>query len=82
MESERAFINDYGLYDPQFEHESCGVGLIVRLSGEKSQQIVCDALGILNRMSHRGARGADPDTGDGAGILTQIPHNFFSFECE
>jgi glutamate synthase (ferredoxin) len=81
MESQQAFIDDYGLYDPQFEHDSCGVGLIADIHGRKSHKIVDDCLKILVRMNHRGARGAEENTGDGAGILTQIPHKFFVDEC-
>ncbi len=65
-----------GLYDPQFEHDACGLGLIANIKGEQSHQIVQDALQILLNLDHRGAIGADPDTGDGAGILLQIPDKF------
>ncbi len=65
-----------GLYDPQFEHDACGLGLITHIKGEQSHQIVQDALQILLNLDHRGAIGADPDTGDGAGILLQIPDKF------
>ena len=83
MESRLTFSNaSYGLYDPQFEHDSCGVGLIADISGRKSHRIVQDSLSILCRMNHRGARGAEENTGDGAGVLTQIPHKFFLRECE
>ncbi|MFA4906458.1 MAG: glutamate synthase central domain-containing protein, partial [Candidatus Margulisiibacteriota bacterium] len=67
-----------GLYDPQFEHDSCGVGFVVNIRGEPSHQIVEQGLGVLRRLAHRGAVGADPKTGDGAGILVQIPHDFFN----
>src|SRR5258708_17105984 len=70
-----------GLYEPQFEHESCGVGFVANISGGKSHKIVKDSLTILENMSHRGARGAEENSGDGAGILTQIPHNFFKRDC-
>src|SRR3569833_2637240 len=66
-----------GLYDPALEKESCGVGFIANIKGEKSHQIVADALSILCNLEHRGAVGADPRFGDGAGILVQIPHAFF-----
>ncbi len=82
MQESRTFTDDYGLYDPQFEHDSCGVGLIADIAGRRSHQIVDDCLNILTRMEHRGARGAEENTGDGAGILTQIPNKFFSRECE
>ncbi|MGC8765182.1 MAG: glutamate synthase large subunit [Brevinematia bacterium] len=71
-----------GLYHPEFEHDSCGVGFICNIKGEKSHRIVTEALEILKRLSHRGATGAEPDTGDGAGILIQIPDRFFRYECE
>ena len=65
-----------GLYDPQFEHDACGVGFIVQIKGQPSHAIVEDALTILCNLDHRGAVGAEPNTGDGAGILFQIPHGF------
>jgi glutamate synthase (ferredoxin) len=65
-----------GLYDPQFEHDACGVGFIVHMKGEKSHAIVEQALTILLNLDHRGACGAETNTGDGAGILMQIPHKF------
>lgn len=67
-----------GLYDPQFEHDACGVGFIVHMKGQKSHSIVEDALTILVNLDHRGAVGADPDSGDGAGILIQVPHGFLA----
>src|SRR5690242_10854520 len=67
-----------GLYDPAFDKDSCGVGFIADIKGRKSHQIVSDALTILLNLEHRGAVGADPRAGDGAGILTQIPHKFFA----
>jgi glutamate synthase (NADPH) large chain len=66
-----------GLYVPQLEKDSCGTGLIANLHGEKSHQLVEDALTMLYNMEHRGACGCEPNTGDGAGVLTQIPHDFF-----
>jgi len=66
-----------GLYDPALEKDSCGVGFIANIKGKKSRQIVADALSILCNLEHRGAVGADPRFGDGAGILVQIPHAFF-----
>lgn len=72
-------LNDeYGLYDPQFEHDSCGVGLVADIYGRPTHKIVQDSLNILVRLNHRGARGAEENSGDGAGILTQIPHKFLS----
>src|SRR6202045_3652147 len=67
-----------GLYDPGLEKDSCGVGFIANIKGKKSHQIVCDAIKILCNLEHRGAVGADPRAGDGAGILVQIPHAFFA----
>src|SRR6476659_8491089 len=67
-----------GLYDPARDKDSCGVGFIANIKGQKSHQIVEDALTILLNLEHRGAVGADPRAGDGAGILTQIPHKFFA----
>src|SRR3974390_1983152 len=67
-----------GLYDPALDKDSCGVGFIADIKGRKSHQIVSDALTILLNLEHRGAVGADPRAGDGAGILTQIPHKFFA----
>src|SRR5213592_1794569 len=66
-----------GLYDPSLEKDSCGVGFIANIKGRKSHQIVSDAMNILCNLEHRGAVGADPRAGDGAGILVQIPHAFF-----
>lgn len=70
-----------GLYDPSFEHDSCGVGFIANIKGVKSRSIVADALTVLQNLEHRGACGCEPETGDGAGILIQIPHGFFSKQC-
>ena len=70
----------WGLYEPSTEHDACGVGFIAHVRGEKSRAIVDDALEILRRLAHRGATGADEDTGDGAGILLQLPHRFFKAE--
>src|ERR1051325_10963822 len=67
-----------GLYDPALEKDSCGVGFIANIKGKKSHQIVEDAINILCNLEHRGAVGADPRAGDGAGILVQIPHAFFA----
>ena len=70
------FPNRQGLYDPENEHDACGVGLLVNIRGTKSHQIVEKGLQVLEHMIHRGAEGADPKTGDGAGIMVQIPHEF------
>ncbi len=66
-----------GLYDPAFEHDNCGVGFVVNIKGAKSHETVRDGLKVLENLAHRGATGADLNTGDGAGILVQIPDNFF-----
>jgi glutamate synthase (NADPH/NADH) large chain len=65
-----------GLYDPANEHSSCGVGFVAHIEGQKSHKIVRDALQVLENLTHRGACGCDPLTGDGAGILIQMPHAF------
>ena len=65
-----------GLYDPQFEHENCGMGFIVNLKGKKSHDIVKGALEICVNLAHRGGCGCDPITGDGAGIFIQLPDKF------
>jgi glutamate synthase (ferredoxin) len=65
-----------GLYDPQFEHDACGVGFVVNMKGRQSHQLVTDALQILLNLDHRGACGCEANTGDGAGILMQTPHEF------
>ncbi len=70
-----------GLYDPQFEHDACGLGFVVNMKGKKSHQMVSDALKILVNLDHRGACGCEANTGDGAGILIQIPHDFFVTEA-
>lgn len=71
-----------GLYDPQNEHENCGIGLIVDMKGRKSHDIVQGALEICVNLDHRGGCGCDPITGDGAGIFIQLPHNFFKAVCK
>src|SRR5687767_2416705 len=70
-----------GLYDPQFEHDSCGVGFVVNVKGKKSHEIVQQTLTVLNNLRHRGACGCEANTGDGAGILTQLPHTYFQKEA-
>ncbi len=85
-ESERP--SAHGLYDPTFEHDSCGVGLVAHIKGQRSHQLVRDAAHVLRRMNHRGACGCEANTGDGAGILTALPHEFLAeqaralFRCE
>jgi len=70
-----------GLYDPLYEHDSCGVGFIVDLKARKSHDIIRNAVQILSNLEHRGACGCEKNTGDGAGILIQTPHRFFQQEC-
>ena len=70
-----------GLYHPQNEHDACGMGLVANIRGEKSHEIIRRGLEVLINLTHRGAAGCDPETGDGAGILIQIPHAFFALEC-
>ena len=65
-----------GLYDPQFEHDACGVGFVVNVKGKKSHEIIKQALTVLLNLDHRGACGCEVNTGDGAGILIQMPHAF------
>lgn len=67
-----------GLYDPQFEHDNCGVGFVAQMKGIKSHSIIQQGLQVLVNLHHRGAVGADPNTGDGAGILIQVPHKFLT----
>src|SRR5213075_1938902 len=66
-----------GLYDPTYEKDACGVAFVVNIKGQKSHNIVRQALTALKNLSHRGACGCDPNTGDGAGINLQVPHKFF-----
>lgn len=70
-----------GLYHPSFEHDSCGIGFVADIKGRKSYQIISDALTVLENMEHRGACGCENNTGDGAGIMIQLPHEFFCDEC-
>ena len=74
--------NAQGLYNPSFEHDACGIGTIVNIDGEKSHEILSDCLTILEKLEHRGGTGADENTGDGAGILFNIPHKFFEEELK
>ena len=71
-----------GLYSPEFEHDNCGAGFICSLKGEKTNNIIPKALNILTCLEHRGAVSSDGKTGDGAGILIEIPHNYFVKQCE
>jgi glutamate synthase (NADPH/NADH) large chain len=65
-----------GLYDPRFEHDSCGVSFVAHMRGVRSNELVMTGLRALTNLAHRGATGAEPDTGDGAGILLQMPDKF------
>jgi len=75
-------FKDYPLYDPKNEHDACGIGFIVNINAERSHDIILNGIKILANLSHRGASGSDPNTGDGAGITIQIPHKYFTQECE
>ena len=79
---DQARLEANGMYSSQFEKDACGMGFVVNIKGKKSHHIIDDGLRILERLEHRGGAGADKDTGDGAGILVQIPHEFFKRECE
>lgn len=69
------------LYLPETEHDACGIGFLTNLHGRKSHHTVANALTMLENMEHRGACGCEPETGDGAGILLQVPHEFLKEEC-
>ena len=71
-----AMTDTYSLYDPSFEHDACGVGMVADLTANPTNGTVTDALTILENLEHRGATGADVDSGDGAGILLQMPDSF------
>ncbi|HLP17958.1 MAG TPA: glutamate synthase large subunit [Bacteroidota bacterium] len=75
------YQEQYPLYDPKNEHDACGIGFVVNIKGEKSHDIITQGIEILINLTHRGACGCDPETGDGAGITIQIPHKFFAREC-
>ena len=70
-------LTKQGLYDPQFEHDACGVGLVANVKGVRSHNIITQGLEVLKNLGHRGASGADPETGDGAGVLIQMHHELF-----
>ena len=73
--------SNQGLYNPAFEHDACGIGFVASIKGYKSHQHISDALTVLENMEHRGACGCEKNTGDGAGIMIQTPHEFFFEEC-
>ena len=75
-------MRDQGLYLSEFERDNCGAGFICNLHGKKSNDIIHNALEILVKLEHRGAVSSDGKTGDGAGILIDIPHEFFNRVCE
>ncbi|MGB6975246.1 MAG: glutamate synthase large subunit [Terracidiphilus sp.] len=79
--SRRHISKPQGLYHPRNEHDACGMGLVASIRGEKNHDIIRKGLEVLINLTHRGAAGCDPETGDGAGILIQIPHVFFAREC-
>lgn len=81
MKRDNFLAKKQGLYDPRFEHDACGVGFICNYKGKQDNSVVKQALEVLNRLTHRGATGADPKTGDGAGLLMQMPHEFFAKVC-
>ncbi|WP_042355701.1 glutamate synthase large subunit [Bacillus rubiinfantis] len=70
-----------GLYDPAFEHDACGIGFIANMKGQASHTVVEQGLQMLKRLAHRGGQGSDAETGDGAGIMIQLPHRFFQNHC-
>jgi glutamate synthase (NADPH) large chain len=70
-----------GLYDPFFEHDACGVGFVADMHGRKTHQTLLNGLQVLTNLDHRGAAGSEPNTGDGAGVLLQMPHKFFKEVC-
>ena len=71
----------FGLYSPEQEHDSCGVGVVANIKGGKSHQIVSEGIQVLINLGHRGACGRDPETGDGSGVMIQMPDSFFQIEC-
>ncbi|MEP7258690.1 MAG: glutamate synthase subunit alpha, partial [Flavitalea sp.] len=74
-------MTNEGLYSSSFEHDACGIGFVANIKGSKSHQIIGDALTVLENMEHRGACGCEANSGDGAGIMIQVPHEFFFDEC-
>ncbi len=75
-------VSTKGLYEPSYEHDACGFGFVANVDGRKSHEIVRRGITVLENLVHRGACGCDPDTGDGAGLLFQLPHRFFAEEAE
>src|SRR5689334_10808126 len=70
-----------GLYHPSLEHDACGIGFVANINGRKSHEIIEKGIQVLVNLTHRGACGCDPETGDGAGVLIQIPHKYFARVC-
>ena len=70
-----------GLYDPKNEKENCGIGFVANMKGRATHEIIRQGIEVLNKLEHRGACGSDPLTGDGAGLLIQMPHKFFKSQC-
>ena len=79
--TEQRRLREQGLYHPRHEHDACGVGFVASIKGIKSHDIIQKGLRVLQNLTHRGACGCDPLTGDGAGVLMQVPHEFFRKEC-
>ena len=77
----QGFPAPQGLYDPRLEHDACGIGFVANIKGHRSHDIIVKGIQVLINLTHRGACGCDPETGDGAGVLIQIPHAFFAREC-
>ena len=75
-------ISEHGLYHPSFEHDACGVGFLVNIDGRRTHDMVRQGAEVLQNLTHRGACGCDPETGDGCGMLLQLPHTFFAQEAE
>jgi glutamate synthase domain-containing protein 2/glutamate synthase domain-containing protein 1/glutamate synthase domain-containing protein 3 len=82
IDSSAGLPSAQGLYDPRHEHDACGIGFVTHIKGHRSHDIIVKGIQVLINLTHRGACGCDPETGDGAGILIQIPHRFFVRECE
>src|SRR5512139_19439 len=79
--STRRKLTKQGLYDPYFEHDACGVGFVANIKGVRTHDIIQRGLQVLQNLAHRGACACDPLTGDGAGILMQVPHEFLTEMC-
>ncbi|MEX2264034.1 MAG: glutamate synthase large subunit [Bryobacteraceae bacterium] len=77
----RGLPSAQGLYDPRNERDACGIGFVASIKGQKSHDIILKGIQVLINLTHRGACGCDPETGDGAGVLIQVPHRFFAREC-